>query len=125
MLKIGLFGVAAAFLAMVVHKEKAEYAMLLVLAAGVLIFAYALAQVSVVLEFMEGILDKLPLDSSNLWLLLKMLGITYVAEFASAICRDAGYQSIAGQIDVFAKLSIVALSLPCLAMLLDVVESFL
>lgn len=125
MLKVGFFGVSAALLALVVRKEKGEYAIVLALAAGVLIFAYAIAQAALVMDFVEETVKKLPFESSYLRILFKMLGITYVAEFAANICRDAGYQSIAGQIEVFAKLSIVALSLPCLSYLVDVIESFL
>lgn len=125
MLKIGFLGVSAALLALVVGKEKADYAVLVALAAGILIFAYIIAQISLVIDFVEGILGQLPFDTDYLWALFKMLGITYVAEFAANICRDAGYQSIAGQIEVFAKLSIVALSLPCLTCLVELVGDFL
>lgn len=125
MLKIGIFGVTAALLALVLKKEKEEFAVLMILAAGIMLFAYAVAQVAVVMEFIQGIMAKLPFDSDYLMILLKMLGITYVGEFAASICQDAGYQSIAGQIQVFAKLSIVILSLPCLSYFVDVVESFL
>ena len=40
------------------------------------------------------------------------------AEFAAAICKDAGYQTIAGQIEVFARLSILAIGMPILKALL-------
>ena len=56
--------------------------------------------------------------------LLKMLGIAYVAEFASSICKDAGHQSISGMIELFAKLSIVALSIPGLMFLIETLEQF-
>ena len=36
-------------------------------------------------------------------ILLKMAGVTYVAEFASGICKDAGYQNIAVQIEIFSQ----------------------
>ena len=37
--------------------------------------------------------------------------------FSSAICKDAGYQTIALQIEVFAKITILVLSLPVLSAL--------
>lgn len=125
MLKVGFFGVAASLLALVLRREKEDYAVLIALAAGILVFAYIIAQVLVVVDFIEGILEKLSFDADYMWALFKMLGITYIAEFAANICRDAGYQSIAGQIEVFAKLSIVALSLPCLTYLVELVGEFL
>ena len=43
-----------------------------------------------------------------------MVGITYAAEFAVNVCRDSGYGAIAGQIENFAKMSILVVSLPVL-----------
>jgi stage III sporulation protein AD len=57
--------------------------------------------------------------------LIKIIGITYVAEFASGICKDAGYSAIAGQIEVFAKIAVMALSMPVLIALLETIDSFL
>ena len=54
-----------------------------------------------------------------------MLGVAYVAEFAASICKDAGQQSIAGMIELFAKLSIVTLSIPGLLFLVETLEMFL
>ena len=54
-----------------------------------------------------------------------MLGIAYVAEFASSICKDAGHNSIAGMIELFAKISIVALSIPGLLFLVETLEKFI
>ena len=57
--------------------------------------------------------------------LLKMMGVTYVAEFASGICKDSGYQTIAGQIEIFSKITILVLSMPILVALLKTIQDFL
>ena len=49
----------------------------------------------------------------------------YIAEFSSSICKESGYSAIAGQMELFAKLSIVALSIPELMYLMDVLEKYL
>jgi stage III sporulation protein AD len=54
-----------------------------------------------------------------------MIGITYVAEFASAICKDAGFAGVAVQIQIFAKLSILILSMPVLYVFLSTIGDFL
>lgn len=125
MIKIGLVGIAAAFLGLYLRKERPEISTLIGLFAGVMIFTYAVAQIEVIVGFVEKIVGYLPVKQEYLWAMLKMLGIAYVAEFAAAICKDSGYSSIAGQIEMFAKLSIVVLSLPGLSYLLDVVEELL
>ena len=54
-----------------------------------------------------------------------MVGITYVAEFASGICKDAGYGSLGNQIEIFGKLSILGISMPILLALFGTLETFL
>ena len=60
-----------------------------------------------------------------LYALLKIVGITYIADFSSNLCKDAGYGAIAGQIEIFGKLSVLAISTPILMALLETVQSFL
>jgi stage III sporulation protein AD len=119
MIKIGMIGIAAVFLALLLKKEKGELALLVGIAASVLIFGYTLSRISFILDFLRELMDTLP---ALLKALLKMLGITYVADFSASVCREAGYGSVAGQIELFAKLSIVALSIPELWVLLRLIE---
>ena len=64
-------------------------------------------------------------DDSGVCRTIKMVGITYVAEFATNICRDAGYAAIASQIEIFAKLSILVVSVPVLGAFLEMVGNYL
>ena len=54
-----------------------------------------------------------------------MVGITYIGQFSAGICRDAGHQATAGQIELFCKLSVMVLSIPVLMALLDTIQEFL
>ena len=65
------------------------------------------------------------IDGRYIGLVVKMVGITYVAEFATNICKDAGYAVIANQIEIFAKLSILVVSVPVLNAFLETIGSFL
>ena len=123
--KVGLLGITAVFLALILQKEKSEFAMLLVLAAGMILFTYILLRMQKIVSFLSDMLDYLPVDNTYLLPLLKMLGIAYIAEFSSSICKESGYSAIAGQMELFAKLSIVALSIPELMYLMDVLEKYL
>ena len=125
MVKIGLIGIAAIFLAAPLRKDKGEFSMLIVLVAGMLVFVYALARMQTILTFLNELIDRLPIDGAYLTPLFKMLGITYVADFAANFSRESGYSSLAGQMELFAKLSIIALSIPELMYLVDVLENFL
>ena len=108
-----------------IKKEKAELSLMIGLAAGVLIFLYVLSQIGVVISFVSGMINMISIEETYYFQLIKMLGVAYVAEFASAICRDSGHQSISGMIELFAKLSIVALSIPGILFLVETIGAFL
>ena len=67
----------------------------------------------------------LPLEVGYIQTLMKIIGITYIAEFASDLCKDAGYQTVAGQIQIFGKLSVLTVSIPILTALLHTIQAFL
>ena len=76
-------------------------------------------------DVIKQINSYIDMDVAYVGTLVKMLGITYVAEFSSSICKDAGYQTIAQQIEIFGKLAILVLSMPVLLALLDMIRGFL
>ena len=125
MIKIAMIGLAAALLAMQVKVGRPEYEIFITMAACLCIFFFLVTKLTIVIEAMNQIQGYIRLDSQYVAILLKMIGITYISEFASGICKDAGFHSIASQIDIFGKLSILLVSLPVLITLLETVESFL
>ncbi len=55
---------------------------------------------------------------------MKVIGITYICEFASGICKDAGYGSVAGQIEILGKLSVIFAGLPILFAVMEQIRNF-
>lgn len=98
--------------------------MVIGMSAGMIIFYYVVTQISVVVGFITEMLDMVAIEEKYYLQLLKMLGVAYVAEFASSICKDAGQQSIAAMVELFAKISIVVLSIPGLVFLVETLEKF-
>ena len=124
-IKIGMMGLAGVLLATMLKKEKSEYGILISLVACVVIFAFVISKMQVILAFVERLESMLSIDSSYIALILKMIGIAYVAGFAMDICKDAGYGAIGNQIEMFAKLSILVVSLPVLLTFLEVIGKIL
>lgn len=125
MLKIAVVGIVGTFLALQLKSGKAEYGVYLASAVSIVIFFALVDHLESIVGVLHTIEEDLSMDFSGFGQLLKMLGITYIAEFAGSICKDAGYQTIAGQIEVFAKLSILVLSMPILMALLETIHAFL
>lgn len=125
MIKIAMIGIAGVLLALQIKASKPEYAVYLCLGVSLLIFLGVTEQLQGILDGIRELQTYLPLDRSYLKILVKIVGITYIAEFSSDLCKDAGYQTIAGQIQIFGKLSVLAVSMPVLLALLNTIQTFL
>jgi len=123
--KIALLGVLGTLLAVQFKSGKSEYGIYMSVGISLVILFSILSRLEVIIDTMKQIGGYISLVPSYITTLLKMLGVTYIAEFASAICKDAGFQTIASQIEIFAKLTILALSMPILLALLETIQAFL
>ena len=95
------------------------------MARSLVIFFANLGRLEIMIDVIKQINSYIDMDVAYVGTLVKMLGITYVAEFSSSICKDAGYQTIAQQIEIFGKLAILVLSMPVLLALLDTIKDIL
>ena len=125
MLQIGILGVAGTLLTIQFKSGKSEYGIYISAALSLIIFSCILGQLDIILDAVKTIGNYIKMDQSYIGTLMKMLGITYVAEFSSSICKDSGYQTIATQIEIFGKLAVMLLSMPILMALLDTIKGFL
>lgn len=125
MIKIAVIGVAAAFLAAWVKTVKAEYALWIILAVGIFFGVSVLSKLEVVIEELKYLQGYFANYGSYIKILIKIIGITYLSEFSSDLCKDAGAATLASQIELFGKLSILVLCMPILTSLLETVDYYL
>ena len=118
-------GVAGVLSALQLKSTGGVYGTYGVLAAGLFLFYYSGSKLSGIMGALEEAAAYIRIGRPYLEALLKMVGITYVTEFAAGMCRDAGYGSLGNQLEIFGKLSILALSMPILLALLGTLERFL
>ena len=94
-LQVSLIAMVAVLLAIQLKGGRAEYGFLINLAAGIFLFFCIVGKLEVFIRAVEQIQSFLTLDTEYIAIMLKMVGITYIAQFSSGICKDAGYQAIA------------------------------
>ena len=104
-IQIALLGVVGTLLALQFKSGKSEYGIYVSLAVSLFLFLCMLSRLEIFVRTVKKIAD--------------------VAEFASGICKDAGYQNIAVQIEIFTKLTILAIGMPVLLALLELIGDFL
>ncbi|MCD7824406.1 MAG: stage III sporulation protein AD [Clostridiaceae bacterium] len=123
MLKAAIIGVMAVFLALPLKRDKAEFSMLVILAACLVILFLAVGKLEDILGIVQQVEGYLGEGASYVEILLKMVGITYVAEFGANLCHDAGCGAVANQIEFYGKLMILAVSMPIVLTLIETIAA--
>lgn len=123
--QVAVLGVVAVLIAQVIPKGKEVYAWVVVLVASLMILGMGVSRLQDMTELLQKLRDNLGSSGVYIRILLKMLGITYVAELSSNLCRDAGRQAVAGQIEFYAKILLFGMSLPVLQGLLGAIEEMM
>ena len=65
------------------------------------------------------------IENGLLKILLKIVGVGYITEFAAGILKDFGSNAVADKVTLAGKIAIVMLSLPVIESLLTLVQGFL
>ena len=119
--KIVGLGITATLLAMIVKQYKPEYGIHISIATGVLIFLLMISKLASILEVVYSLTGKLDMDAVYMKSIFKIIGIAYIAEFGSEVCRDCGESSIASKIEFAGKILIMVLALPILLSVLNLI----
>ena len=125
LIKVSILGIAGIFLGVFLKETKPQYSMYVSIAICVCLVGYSLTKLLSLFGDIRTIQEYIPINSQYLTTLLKILWISYVGQFSASLCKDAGYSSIAGQIELFCKLSIMVVSMPILMVLLETIGEFL
>ncbi len=123
--KVGLLGIVGVLIAIQLKAHKPEYGVYVGLAVSLIIFGYVLRCLSNVLNQFATLNNYLSTGAGYLGTLLKVVGITYICEFCAGICKDAGYGSVAGQIEILGKLTVMFAGLPIIFAVIEQIQMFL
>lgn len=118
MLKTALLGILTIIIAMAMNQGKAEFATFVSFTGSILIAWVAIQLLQGIMGSFERLLSG---EMEYVALLTKMIGVTYISEFASSLCRDAGYSTVAGQIELVGKLSILTIGMPIVLALFELI----
>lgn len=121
-MKIGMLGIAGVMLALQFKSGKQEYGLYIGFAICILIFSFVVMGLTSLFENLGGLGNYISGNGTYFSILLKVIGITYICEFCSGICKDAGYSAVSGQIEIFGKLSVLAAGMPVLLAIIESIQ---
>ncbi len=118
-------GLIALIIIVILKQYKPEFAMYVSLIAGALILFMLLDKLTGIVELLANLSNKAGIDNQFLGILLKITGIAFLTEFAVSICQDSGETAIANKIDLGGKVIIIAISIPIISALLELIIKIL
>ncbi len=124
-LNISILCIVGTLLSVYMKNTKPEYSTLIAISLCIIIIAYSVGKLSIISGYLSKLNETLGIEKKYFGILIKMIGITYISEFSADICKDAGHQAIASQIQIFGKLTIMAVSMPVFVNLLDTIYSLI
>ena len=107
--------VLGATLAVTIRSFRPELSMLVAIATGVIVLLCALNELTGLLDSLRALADSYGLDTGYIGTLLKIMGVAYAAQFGAQICTDAGESAIAGKVELFGRILILAAAMPAVA----------
>lgn len=108
-------------LLIIIRKERPEIAVLLSVAAAGLILTALLKNINQILLVFNSLALNTHLNISYLKLIVKVVGLAYLAGFGAQICKDAGEGSMAAKIELAGKIFILSLGIPIMVGLLELI----
>ena len=109
----------------VLRQIKPEMAIQLSIVAGVAIFLLIMDKIRLIIDLMQKLADQANISSYYLFIILKVVGVAYLAEFACQICKDAGESALATKVEIAAKIFVVILAIPIIVAIMESVMKLL
>ena len=118
-----MIGVAliSTMLCLVIKKDRPEIAMFIGILTGVVILVSVIFKLSFIIDSINSLAAKANIPDVYITLIIKLIGIAYLMEFAIQLCKDCGEGSIASKLEFGGKIIVMTMSFPILLSIIEMV----
>jgi len=118
-------GIIATILSLAVGQYNITWSFYIRFATGLIFMFFILSQLTGVFNTITNLGERANVNTAYLNIVFKIIGISYISEFGSQLCKDAGESSIASKIEFAGKVMILAISAPVILALVDLITNML
>lgn len=120
--KIIGIGMVAVILSVMMKNYRPEVSVGISVITVAVLFMIITPQLKSVMVFFVDIAEKIGVEMQYIIIVIKVIGVAYLAQISAEICRDAGEGAIGTKIELGGKIIIIVLSMPVIYRLLEVVS---
>lgn len=99
-----------------------EMATLITIGLGVVLLALVVDSLGDAVDVLQGLAGNAGIKSDYIRVVLKVVGVSYIAAFAAQMCRDAGESALAAKVELAGKVMILLTALPVFKALAEAIE---
>lgn len=108
-------------LCLIIKKDRPEMAMFIGILTGIMILLSVTYKFNFIIESINELADKANIPTMYISLIIKLIGIAYLMEFAIQICKDCGEGNIATKLEFGGKIIVMTMSFPILISIIDII----
>ena len=124
-LKIVCIAVVGALVFVYLKSNNSDLAGLCALSTGILLLITTISYVISAVGFFSEMASKTGISSEIFLLIIKIISISYLADFTSSLCDDLSVKSIGNKVNFASKIIIFTLSTPIIVTLFDVISGLI
>lgn len=118
-------GLVTAIAALLLKGTKPELAFAVTIAGTVIVLIFSLDLLAATFGIFAEIGEKTGIDSALIRIIIKIVAIGYLVEFAAGVVEDFGSKSIADKLIFAGKVVIFSVSVPVIRTMVSLIGSFL
>ena len=121
LMAVSLAAVIVVLIAVKIKELDSGYGIVLSIACCIMIMYFVVGRFRQITGYIDRLTSYVSLNITYIELILRMIGIAYICQFSSDICKDAGCGAIASQVEMAGRIALVLLSMPVLMSVIDLV----
>lgn len=127
---MGIFSIVAiavcgASFAVLIRTYRPEFSVAVGVTTGVIVLLMTVGELTGILDTVSELSTRYGVDAGYFGVLLKIIGISYVAQFGSEICKDAGESAVASRVELCGRILILTAALPAAIAVLTIAAQLL
>ncbi|MBE5937519.1 MAG: stage III sporulation protein AD [Lachnospiraceae bacterium] len=124
-INIAILAITGTVISLLIKQTRPELAFVLIFVCSIMIFSFGISKITSVIELIKNMNGYIDINEKYIGYIVRIIGISYVAEIASDLCKDAGHGAMASQVEIFGKISILAISMPVVTALIETITDML
>lgn len=125
MIQMILLALVTAIISVILKSLKPELSTAVIVCGGILLILFAVEYLSDLFSFFQELTELSGIDKEVIKLLIKMIGVGYLAEFTAQILVDFGTPTLADRLVLCSKLIILVMAIPIIKSLFSMIQNFI